>query len=206
MSDAVQIGLRDFVVALVTAIASIAGSYFMFAGASRQSDASMVETLSSQYQTLQKTVFEQQAELISLRIELSRRYEASDVLRGYLDPMPNPAWIKIVKNADSTPEFVLWHINSAYETFFGVTRALYVGRNDFDVWGAEVGKEFYENDMRALLKMGSHCTREEFPSRPLGNKPSGGYVCKWVTEVDGQLAIAGQLLTDNFLERNVRAQ
>ena len=203
MSESARIGIRDFFVALITAIASIAGSYFMFAGASKHSDATMVDTLAKQYQELQKNLFEQQAELISLRIELSRRYEASDVLRGYLDPMPNPAWIKIVKDADSTPEFVVWHINSAYESFFGVTRALYVGRNDFDIWGSEVGRGFYENDMRALLKMGSHCTREEFPSRPQGTDSAGGYVCKWVTEVDGQLAIAGQLLTDTFLKKKV---
>ena len=72
MPESARIGIRDFFVALITAIASIAGSYFMFAGASKHSDATMVDTLAKQYQELQKNLFEQQAELISLRIELSR--------------------------------------------------------------------------------------------------------------------------------------
>ena len=201
MSENLEVGLRDLFVAVVTAMATILGSYFVFAGSAKQSDVDMVETLATQYKELQKTLFEQQSELISLRIELSRRYEASNVLKGYLDPMPNPAWIKVVRDADSaTPTFVLWHINSAYEGFFGVTKALYVGRTDFDIWPNDIALAFYENDLKSLLKMGSHCIREEFPQSPNSKKLLGGYVCKWVTEVDGQLAVAGQLLMDSFLD------
>lgn len=205
MSDSAKIGLRDLFVALITAFTTITGSYFMFAGNVKQADADLVSALYDQVQQLQvqikkrdREMFGLQEQITSLRIQLSKKYEASDILRGYLDAMPHPAWIKIANKVGDDVSFVMWHINGQYEDYFDISSGRYVGRTDFQIWPNSVASGFYENDLRVLSRMDDHCVYEIFPQSPQApdDEEAGGYVCKWVLTVDGQIAIAGQLIPD----------
>jgi hypothetical protein len=203
MSDNAKIGLRDLFVALITAATTITGSYFMFAGSVKQADADLVSALYDQVQQLQMQIKERdremfglQEQITSLRIQLSKKYEASDILRGYLDAMPHPAWIKIASKVGDDVSFVMWHINGRYEDYFDISSGRYVGRTDFDIWPHDIAKGFYGNDMLTLSKMDDFCVYEDFTDGPNEVVGKGGYVCKWVLTVDGQIAIAGQLIPD----------
>lgn len=196
MSDSTKIGFRDFVVALVTAVASISGSYFMWSGSVKQADAEMVRTLYEQVQEQQKTIFELQGEVVSLRIQLSKQHEASNILKEFLDASPHATWIKLVVGDGSEIRFVMWHINQAYEDLFNVSLGRYEGKTDFDIWPHQVARRFYENDMLTLSKMDDYCVYEDFTDGPNEIAGKGGYVCKWVITVDGQIAIAGQVIPD----------
>lgn len=203
MSDNAKIGLRDLFVALITAATTITGSYFMFAGNVKQADADLVSALYDQVQQLQvqikerdREMFGLQEQITSLRIQLSKKYEASDILRGYLDAMPHPAWIKVANKNKDEVEFVMWHINGQYEDFFDISSGRYVGRTDFQIWPPTIANGFYQNDLKALTSMDDFCVYEDFTDGPNEVVGKGGYVCKWVLTVDGQIAIAGQLIPD----------
>ncbi len=213
MKESQKPWIRDLFVSVVTAITTISASYFMFAGNVKQADADLVAALYDQVQQLQvqiterdKEMFGLQSQITGLRIQLSKKYEASEILRGYLDAMPHPAWIKIANKHNDEVEFVMWHINAQYEDYFDVSAGRYVGRTDYQVWPHQVADQFYKNDRLVLSRMDDHCMYERFPHYPTDPEQdsAGGYVCKWVLTVDGQIAIAGQLIPDKNNAMNTK--
>lgn len=199
MSETVKPWLRDFVVALITAITTITGSYFVFAGNAKKADAEMVATLYAQVQKLQEKVFEQQAELVSLKIKLSQKYEQSSVLKNYLDAMPYPAWIKLAEGDSANTQFTNWHINKAYEAFFKINEAFYKGKTDYEVWPEEPAKAFYFEDLKVFRRFAHRCDKETIPDRVFeSSKNITAFVCRWPLEVDGKKAIAGQILLNDL--------
>lgn len=143
-----------------------------------------------------RIIFEQGANISSLTIELSKKYERSDVLKKYLDSFPYPAWIKKVElNADQPefPRFVMWHINEAYERRYKVSREYYVGKIDVNVFGT-AAKEFYKNDLLTLNRMAPRCVFEPVPENIDSDVTNPEYVCKWVIDLEDGIAVAGMAL------------
>lgn len=199
MSESSKIGFRDFVVALISAVTAITGSYFMFAGNAKKADAEMVATLYQQVQLLQDKVFEQQAKIVALEIQLSQKYEQSAVLKNYLDAMPYPAWIKLAEGDSNNTQFINWHINKAYESFFKINDAFYNGKTDYEVWPPEPAKAFYFEDLKVYRRFAHRCDKEIIPDRVFdSSKNITAFVCRWPLEVDGKKAIAGQILLNDM--------
>ena len=200
--------IRDLLIGGLSSITSLAVAYFMFQGQLKQSDADMVQTLYKQVQylqermaqqqeTMQEKLFAQQAQIVSLKLQLSEKYEHTSILKEYLDAMPYPAWIKVADTTDNGVIKVItnWHINDAYEKFFGITNEFYNGKTDFEVWPNEVARQFFANDTAVLLRLTNKCKSETFPNKVFdGTKDLTGYVCKWPLQVEGRPAIAGQVL------------
>ena len=140
-------------------------------------------------------------EVTRLRIQLAKRHENGKSLRSYLKHMPSPGWIKTTNipsdnhNFKFSPRIQMWFINPAYEKLFNVTDAKYKGLSDAELglWPKEVHESFRKNDLKTLRLMSGHCQEEKFPTRESKGKLVKGYVCKWVTEINGYLAIAGQI-------------
>lgn len=82
-------------------------------------------------------------------------YGLNGLLQGCLDSLPYPAWIKLLKEdpQGSQRTMRMQFINRSYEEYFGVPRYAYVGREDKDVWGDDLGDSFFKNDMLVLAKM-----------------------------------------------------
>lgn len=194
LSNNAQIGLRDIVVALVTAFTTLGGSYFAFQRDKNTADVEMVRTLYEQVQQLQQDLFEAQSQIVELKIELSKKHESSQILKDYLDGNNNPSFIKLVDDSGARPRFPNWHVNDAYERMFGISAARYVGKLDSEIWPDDVAEQFYKNDLHAYDTMGTYCTKERFPKTPKSKTMVSGHVCKWTTFLHGRVAIAGQIL------------
>lgn len=137
-------------------------------------------------------------EITKLNIQLAAKYLPDEALKEYLDNMPLPAWVKIVREEGGRPQFVMWYLNKEYEESFGIKKDLYIGKTDFDIWPKEIALGFYENDLSVFESLVSSCEMEEIKYTPLGPRMEGptdiAKVCKWVTKIRGERAIAGQLL------------
>jgi len=200
--------IRDLLIGGLSSVTSLIVAYFMFQGQLKQSDADMVQTLYAQVQFLQEKLaqqqeetvqkmFEQNAKIVSLQLQLAKKYEQEVILKDYLDAMPYPAWIKIA-DVDIEGQVNLitnWHINGAYEKMFDITNNYYNGKTDFQVWPLDVARQFFENDKAVLNRLAHKCKSETFPDKVFdGRTDITGFVCKWPLEVNGKPAIAGQVL------------
>lgn len=60
---------------------------------------------------------------------------------------PFPTWLKDMDG-------IMLSLNDAYEKVFlipnGLSRSDYVGKNDIEVWGEEIGNRYMDNDQKAL--------------------------------------------------------
>lgn len=195
MNDNLKIGFRDFFVALITAFTSIVASYFMFAGTAKQADAALVSSLHKQVQEQQVRMFKLQQQVTQLQIQLSQKYEVSDVLREYMDGMPFIAWTKVYQYNEVTgsSDFRYWHINDEYEDYFDVSLERFRNKTDFELeWPDGVAEQFYINDVETLRRRSYKCTPESFPTN-LDNPVEfiETELCKWTSILNGNPAVSG---------------
>jgi PAS domain-containing protein len=92
------------------------------------------------------------AENSVMRIQLDKGYATSPrgTLYAYMDALETPAWCK----EWSDPSFRMLHINRAYENYYGITKARYVGNSDFDVFPPKLAQAWTQNDKRAYQRRG----------------------------------------------------
>ena len=183
---------------LITAAAAFFAAWLSFAENEKNAQIDLLEIYTKRIEELEKQVFKQAGQITQLRIQNAAKYDDARSLANYLESMPYAAWIKIVDaDENGNPRFTMAYINRVYEQRFSVTKLRYHGRTDFEVWeDKETAKSFYENDKKVLNKLDHRCVEEVYQRSTL-DKDSGkvsGYVCKWPTRYNGQLAIAGMSL------------
>lgn len=155
--------------------------------------------LFNRVETLEERFANEQEKNIDLRIALSQQNDSYEILRDYLDSLPYPAWIKVVRqDADGSPKFVMWHINPAYETTFGVSKERYVGKTDAELglWSDRVVQDFYKNDYNSYLIRDAIRTEERFPTNFIDPQGSmvNGTIIKTAFDFEDTVAIAGLYL------------
>lgn len=180
---------------LLTALTAFGVAFFSLQATKETSSAGLVETLYERVGVLERKVFSQNAEILQLQMQLASAEESEEILFSYIDSMPYPAWIKRVQGDADNPDFVMWHLNPEYSESFGVTLNKYKGKSDFDIWPNETAYSFYKNDIAVLNIMDSNCNYETFQVEALDpySVTATRYVCKWVINYNGKLAIAGQI-------------
>ena len=200
--------VKGYILPLIMGLAGYFAAYLSLVGIERQTDEERIKTL---YEELDKqrqriedqdrTIYALQAEVTRLTIQLAKHYDNGKALKSYLRPMPIPGWIKVTdmpageKFTPINPRIEMWYINPQYELMFNITNAKYHGKTDFEVghWPDSVASNFRMNDLSALQRMGGECVIEQFPTAKSGGALVSGEVCKWVTEVNGFIAIAGHV-------------
>jgi PAS domain S-box-containing protein len=81
--------------------------------------------------------------------------------RAFMDSCPAVAWMK-----DEAGRYV--YLSRRHEERFGVTLADWAGKTDFDIWPADVARQFREND-RAVLAGGKAVEAVESATHPDGS-------------------------------------
>lgn len=190
---------EKLILAAVAGLFGFAGAVLGYMGTSQQTDADQIATLYDRIETLEKNVYELQTKNTKLEIELAKKHDAASILREFMDGNPHPFWVKLYRynKQDARPEFRMWHINEAYEDFFDISLGRYIGKTDFQIWPKHIAEGFYKNDIATLQRMAHFCAEETFP--PDMQKPDEtvtGYVCKWSTTLEGNIAIAGQVILE----------
>lgn len=188
-------GGAQFASAVIATVGVIGGAFFAYTADKAATSADLVKTLYAQIETLRQQVFDQQREMVGLRNDVLRVNEPGEILKRYMHDLPHPAWVKLVEGSKDDPQFVMWHINPAYERAFGVRLLRYVGKTDFEVWPHESARRFYANDMYIWKLKDSRCSVERFPGRVFMLDPPevSAVICTWHLEFMGLPAIAGQL-------------
>jgi len=205
--------LKHILTAVASASITIIGYVYVYEG---QKLTAQQSALNTQYQLNAGLIEENQGlrtrlafsekEKVKLEIRLLQKYQGSDELKIYLDNMRHAAaWIKKITIFDEKPLPVMWYINRKYEEKFSVSAANYVGKSDFQFWqDQETASRFYANDMRVYKRRSDICLIEEYPLNPYepvsnANPLVEGIVCKWMTVVEGEPAIAGMIIDINIL-------
>lgn len=192
----------------ITAVTSIVAAYFLFVSTGDQTKARLVDTCYKRIESLEGRIkeqeerhFKQTVTIAEFKAKLAQRFEDDDALVSFLDALPFPAWFKYVEyDEDENPVFINGYINTAYSFRFGVSKARYFGKTDFEVWAArDVAEAFYRNDLKVLKLLDSKCKRENYPRSALypvseKNPLIDGFVCKFPAKINGRLAIAGMSL------------
>lgn len=208
-------GVKSYVTliaAVVTLIGSIIGSVIAYVGVTNQSNASLVKTLLSEKAILEERDIELRAEMLQLRIQVQQKYEPAQDVKRLLDAMPFPVWIKhVYTNDDGSPEFIMWHINEAYERAYNVSNEFYAGKTDEMVYGKETADTFRAADIRVLGRRETRCEVEHWQrdsSKPASktNPRIPGYVCKFTTDIANRLSVVGLALDLDQINRRTLTQ
>ena len=194
------------IAALISAFVTFSGSYMTFRSDIQQSDVDLVRTFSERSEKVQEKLFAAQMRILRLEVSLAEKYGSDDAIKGYLDSLPYPAWVKLVEQNPKNPEepkIKMWYINTAYEIFFKAKRNYYIGKTDFEVWAKSIAQGFYENDTLVLSRLASRCFPETFPNRIFDNgEMIEGFACKGAFNFKGGTALSGQIL---ILDEHVKA-
>ena len=151
-----------------------------------------IDKLESQVDALRAELTASHSRHLELLSQLRLGLDPMVVLENFIDPLPQPAWIKeVVTHADRDPDFRMLVVNRAYEDEYGVTRALYEGKTDFEVglWPLAVAQAFHENDLDIWKKKGSGQYEETFPK--LGIMVTRHVVKYLVPIPGGRFGVAG---------------
>jgi PAS domain-containing protein len=131
-------------------------------------------------------------------MKLSAQFRLFQISKPQLEA---PAWVK-------DPNGVMLALNDAYEKAYliplGKTREDYIGKNDIEMWGAEIGEEYMKLDKRVILEGRPLSTIEPLHTRS-GIKSV--YVIKYpltVPGVEGQepfvMGIGGQTVEPHLVQ------
>lgn len=95
-----------------------------------------------------KELKESDARRQELEKDLIRLRSKVEMLESTTFYLPIPMWLK-----DRRGEMLF--VNDAYEKVFllpnGLTKSDYIGKNDVEVWGEKIGKQYQKNDRRVML-------------------------------------------------------
>lgn len=103
--------------------------------------------------TLENALAAKDREIAGLRadiftLKLNNSINPLRTLFDYMDGIEQPAWIKRYRPEKN--DFVMMHINPAYEQEYGVTNAFYAGKTDQEVHGERLGDRFLTFDLRVV--------------------------------------------------------
>lgn len=126
--------------------------------------------------------------LAKLQIKLEQAPDQMEALRRYLSGLDRPAWIKVYE--PDRDRFVMLYLNHAYAVAYGVSRALYIGRTDFEIYPYQVARRYHENDSNVLAQKNF----QEFAEPIKQRGGAASYTLFWKSYFklpDGREAVAG---------------
>lgn len=190
---------------IVVSIVAATGGYIASTQEAKVADSNIVQSAFERTKFLETRLFEAQTELVKLKISRAEIGSEGDAVKELMRKDPSPSFIKLISNPLSKrPNITNWYINPAYERQFGYARERYFGKTDYQVWGVEVGNQFYLNDLYSLRTRVATCIKETFPSSPRANSELiTANVCKWVFKMDGHLALYGEIRSEFYYDKNV---
>lgn len=149
---------KQFWVAMATAIVTLIGIVYAFEGAVQSATPVRVGVLYDRIDVLETRLedregtqreLEREFDALELRFVAASSTSPRQVVYNFLEAITDyPAWCKRY-DADRDV-FIMWSLNAAYSTFYGVSRSLYLGNTDFFVWGRELGAIYDANDREVL--------------------------------------------------------
>lgn len=107
-----------------------------------QDKVEMAERHAEETTALQAIIYEQR-----LR-QATAKTRPLESMYSLLEAIQKPAWVKVY-NPDNS-EFRMLYINSDYERQYDRTRALYLGKTDFEVYPKDIADVYYRHDMQVI--------------------------------------------------------
>lgn len=151
-----------------------------------------IEVLESRAKDCDDQIFVIRSDYLSCTLREKSERDTKQFLQNYIDTIPGPAWVKKVVIENDEIVFRMVTVNRAYEDAYHVSRAVYEGRTDFDIWSEDVARSFYMNDLTVYKNKKNLQKKETFP---IDNKPEVRTVWKWAFELsDDQWAIGGLVI------------
>lgn len=149
---------KQLLIGLLTAAVTALGAWLAFQGTIQEANPRQIEVLYDRIETLESRVdsdsimeieLRREIAMLEIRIEAAASTAPRQVIDRLLGALTDyPAWCK--RYDDDRDLFVMWAINDAYQYFYGISKARYLGNSDFDVWGPQLGSIYDAND-RAIL-------------------------------------------------------
>ena len=156
MEENKQVSWLGFV---LTALLGAAGSYFTLKGTQITGSAAQlevtynrIENLETRNATLSQSIRQLNTELALLTARYEMQYMPRAALFSYLEAIDAPAWLKAYDKEKKM--FYMLYINRAYENYYKVTKARYLGSTDFDVQPKEIAEGFFKHDMEVYKERG----------------------------------------------------
>lgn len=116
--------------------------------------------------------------LIRVEAELKEIKEENKIMRAEVDTLKEKNnhlenQIILMQSADNLYPFPMWLkspngtmlvINDEYVHIFNIKKSDYIGKTDVDVWGEEVGREYWNNDLKILKGKKLYVGMEKVPA------------------------------------------
>lgn len=147
-----------------------------------------IDTQGEQIIELRGLILQQQLQIVDLTVDLKDNVDRYEVLESTINILPFPVWIK--RYDPPTDRFVMFLINDAYTAQYGITRAEYIGKTDFQVHPADFAASYVEAD-RAVLNTGKIDRRHQMLKRSDGSKIEIMVYKFPITLKDGRTGIGG---------------
>jgi len=146
-------------------IVTLVAAFFLFSGTQGGNNASMLESAFNQINKQEVTMTNMRAELIKTQIrvidlesKLRENVNRKELLQGYINSLPFPAWIK-KRREDGMFEMVM--INEAYTAEYKKTPTQYIGKTDYEVHPHDLAVQYEINDLQVATSGGYIRTIED---------------------------------------------
>lgn len=188
MSDKNKKTMTQMLAAIIIALLGFLGTMI----AERQSTFKEFSDMTKEIRAIteMKTVAELSA--LDLRYQLREKITMADVLEGYMDSLPTPAWIK-KRRDDGNYEMLL--INESYERHYDITKEAYHNKIDSEVWPDEMVIEFKKHDDLVFNTKKSHCMKEYVIIQGVKVRAS---MCKFLVKMQGEKFGVGGIVMHHF--------
>lgn len=94
-------------------------------------------------ETNTKLILSQGLEIIKLSAQLQDKTTQAELLDGFIESLPFPAWLKEI---DDDGIFRVVTINELFTVTFGLTKAQAIGNSDYDLFSKELAEEYQKTD------------------------------------------------------------
>jgi len=134
-----------------------------------------------------------EVENVKLEHRLFSTVSELDVMHAYMLDLPFPAWIKLARKGGG---FEMMALNSAFEDYFGIRMAAYIGLTDREagLWPDEIVDEFEAGDTAVYNSRHHKCFKERVRSSA-GDSVT---VCKWPVKIDERRVGVGGAIVDRL--------
>lgn len=185
------------VLSVVATLAMLQTDYFSLKNDRLDTTYKRINALEKRLDSVNSSLRDRAGELALLRAQLSSKQTPTKVLINYLEALQTPAWIK-TWNPD-TKKFTMFYLNSAYEYFYGITKARYIGATDFDVRSDKEAEALYRSDL-AIIKNKNFWTFEQALVDASGDKVRKVTLWKFFLELPGEVESVGVIQVDSKKE------
>ena len=188
---------KQLILGVIAAGVTLLGAWLALQGTSQGANYSRIESLESvvREDAVALDELRRGIALLQLRLEASASISPRQVIDTLLESLTDyPSWCKLYD--PDRDLFVMWVINSAYTDFYGISRAYYIGKTDYFVWGAELGDIYTANDRETYSRKDTYFFNEVVRN-PDGTMREYGFWKGYVPLFNGTELVCGmQILNE----------